>query len=294
MGRILAISDLHYGASGSPGDEAVRKLAQAVNDIAHEEDVLCLIGDVAECEVTFGFALDQFRGCRAAKALVLGNHDVWVEGTLTGCKTSQQRMVLQHEMAADRGWTPVQDQYLRHGDLTIVGTMGWSDSSFCDPGLGSIPTEVYDQYGCCINGKACIWGDRSCRWGEGATRDSVSRMLLDQLIAQLRAVSGDGIVVAITHHLPTRALLPYWEVRKRAPWVIPTHWRFLNAFLGSERLGEVLAADPRVQTVISGHVHWRASARIANRLPAYTIGGDYHKKELLILDGPKVQRLTFA
>jgi hypothetical protein len=57
-------------------------------------------------------------------------------------------------------------------------------------------------------------------------------------------------VVAVTHMLPSRALLAVEGAGER-----DIGERFLDAFMGSERLGEELCGRPEVVRILCGHYH---------------------------------------
>ena len=73
--RLALTADLHWGIR-RVGDEATRLLIDAL----HQEppDVLILAGDVGT-GADFRSCLAQFANLSCLKALVPGNHDIWVE-----------------------------------------------------------------------------------------------------------------------------------------------------------------------------------------------------------------------
>jgi hypothetical protein len=77
-------------------------------------------------------------------------------------------------------------------------------------------------------------------------------------------------VLAVTHHIPFAELL----LRKADP-----EWAFGNAFMGSHRLGEVIAADRRVTHAFCGHSHVGRTARIG-AVEACCLAGNYRRKVL--------------
>jgi hypothetical protein len=92
-------------------------------------------------------------------------------------------------------------------------------------------------------------------------------------------------VIAATHHVPFRELLP--------PLRIP-QWDFARAFLGSERIGELLREYPNVRQAFCGHSHFAAEAQIGHVLSehresngpihAVNIGSGYRAKTYRTLD----------
>src|SRR4051794_33492587 len=73
--RIAVTADLHWGHQAR-GDEAVRLLASFL--LQDPPDLLILAGDVGSAD-RFGACLSLFDALPCRKALVPGNHDVWVD-----------------------------------------------------------------------------------------------------------------------------------------------------------------------------------------------------------------------
>ena len=85
-------------------------------------------------------------------------------------------------------------------------------------------------------------------------------------------------VIAAVHHVPFRELLP------------PSHnaqWDFARAYLGSERMGQLLLQHENVRTVVCGHSHFGAEATLdAARVSAINIGSGYRVKKFRTIDVP--------
>lgn len=99
---------------------------------------------------------------------------------------------------------------------------------------------------------------------------------LEQLRQSLRAADSAKRIIAAVHHLPFREMLP------------PHHnstWDFVRAYLGSPKIGEVLASDPRVTDVLCGHAHL-PSDQMIGRIRAINIGSGYRHKHFVTLDLP--------
>ncbi len=74
--------------------------------------------------------------------------------------------------------------------------------------------------------------------------------------------------------------------------LVPRFWRFANAFLGSERFAQVIGQHPNVRLAICGHIHEARNATIgAQRF--CSIGSDYARKALLMIDGEHTTRRYF-
>ena len=60
----------------------------------------------------------------------------------------------------------------------------------------------------------------------------------------------------VTHHLPFHGLV----TSKGEP-----PWDFINGFMGSERLGEAIAAAANVRAAVAGHTHFRKRVEVDGR-----------------------------
>src|SRR5262245_10367906 len=126
--RLAVTADLHWGINPR-GDAATRLLVAFLHDAP--PDVLILAGDVG--------AGDDFRRCRALfdrlacrKALVPGNHDIWVN---PDDPRGDSLRVYGHHLPGLCHAHGV--HYLDHGplvlpeaDLALVGSMNWYDYSW--------------------------------------------------------------------------------------------------------------------------------------------------------------------
>jgi hypothetical protein len=89
------------------------------------------------------------------------------------------------------------------------------------------------------------------------------------------STSCDQIVVFM-HHLPFVELVPQGR---------PGRFAFTAAFIGSERLGQVLRKFPKITHVFCGHSHWRTRIRI-DQMDILAIGSTYREKHLEVLELP--------
>jgi len=168
-------------------------------------------------------------------------------------------------------------------DFAVVGTMGWYDYSFRDPSLGISEDSYKAKFAPTING-AC-WADaKFVRW------DYSDKEMTDLLAAKLNEHLGElkaaNKILVVTHHLVTQKLLHSPRL------LVPKTWRFLNAFLGSQKLYEVISGYKAVTDVVSGHIHMNRDKRI-NGQRFLTIGSSYTSKQLLSLAGDQIQRQNF-
>src|SRR5262245_5604807 len=126
--RLAVTADLHWG-SRPAGDEATRQLAAFLHE--QPPDVLVLAGDVGAGE-HFAACLRLFAGLPCHKALVPGNHDVWVAPDDT--RGDSLAVYQEHlpRVGADHGFHYL-DQgplLLEEADIALVGSMNWYDYSW--------------------------------------------------------------------------------------------------------------------------------------------------------------------
>ncbi|MFZ5481495.1 MAG: metallophosphoesterase family protein [Myxococcota bacterium] len=239
--RIAVTSDVHVDSNGEVVLEA---LASRVRVIA--PDVLVVAGDIATGPVTYLKTLLALRAAAGEVVVVAGNHDVWSSPAqvAAGMDAWKRLDVLLPALCREAGVHDLDAGPVELGGIGFAGTIGWWDLSLRDPDL-----EVGDAYGTGVYG-GVRWLDHTlAAWG--AAPEVVSERLRARLADQLAALRTDRIV-AVTHVLPFEA-----QVHRASRPV----WRFLNAFMGSVALGEVLRADPRVVLAIAGHTHLGSDLR---------------------------------
>ena len=83
-------------------------------------------------------------------------------------------------------------------------------------------------------------------------------------------------IVAFMHHLPFRELVP----RDR-----PDRFAFAAAYMGTQKLGDVLLACDKVSHVYCGHSHWPGRHRIGH-VNVINVGSTYVEKKLESLELP--------
>jgi len=288
--RILSTADLHYDIARSriPSERLARRACQLGGE------AIVLLGDTAgadpgplrECLRLFG----RFPG---RKLLVAGNHDLW-------CRPGENSLDRYHSLlpavAEEEGFVLLDHQPVVIDEVALVGSVGWYDYSFRDRSLG-IPQAFYRakvapgaasrisaHYELFAEHRAeleeshlavgTVWMD-GVRANLPMSDEEFLCGLTEKLATQIRQAGPRcRRVVAFLHHLPFRELLPQGR---------PPRFAFAAAFMGAERLGEVLLAEKKVSHVYCGHSHWPARARIGS-LTAISIGSTYTEKRLEVLD----------
>jgi len=243
--RLALTSDLHV----EHHPEVVDLVAERMRELA--PDVAVVAGDVSHDVATLEDALRRIARAVPALAFVPGNHDLWCSDG----ENSRARYLDRLPEACRRaGAHPLTDGALTVSGVTLVGETGWFDFTLRNRALDdTFPIDAYR------NG---AWG--RLRWNDrfhvrfpgddGAPLDdeSLAAWMASRLARKLAAC--DCPTVVVTHHLPFAELV---ATRGMVPW------DFLNGFIGSARLGEAIAACPRVVAALAGHTHLRRSARVA-------------------------------
>jgi predicted phosphodiesterase len=287
--RLLVTADLHYNHPRS------RALAEdLIGEMNHAGgDVLLLVGDTAafdgdaleRCLSRFNFA--------GPKLFVAGNHELWTHGT-DSYENFRQHLP---QRVRELGWQWLQTEPFVVGEeLAIVGSIGWYDYSFAQPSL-EIPRRFYaakvspgaaeqlSEFRHVLEGADDLSPHARAvvaRWNDGKfvklhrSDEQFLDELLAQLQAQLESLRPVKDVIAAIHHLPFAQLLP------------PPHsaqWDFAKAYLGSERIGELLLRYTNVGRILCGHSHFPIEAQIG-RIQAVNIGSGYRAKRMLTIDVP--------
>jgi predicted phosphohydrolase len=274
--RIAATADLHFGTRHTAGNEATLQLVARL--IETPPDVLILAGDIGAGE-DFQRCLALFDKLNCKKALVPGNHDIWVR-TFDG-RGDSKRVYDEHlpRISAEHGFTYLDRSPLDcpEADLTIVGNMNWYDYSW-DIALLKEATADWEER---LRTKRFTRGMHNdanfVRW----EYDDVA--FTDRCVATLTAhlqsaLSLRSRAIVVAHHPPVRGLLfPGQE----PPTLDGLLWR---AFSGNERVERLLTTySDRIPLFLCGHTHRARECRIGNAL-GHNIGGDYDFKRILWID----------
>jgi 3',5'-cyclic AMP phosphodiesterase CpdA len=287
--RILASSDLHYNIKRSI--EPTRDLARQVR--RRGGDVLILAGDIAGIDETnFLEALELFADFKGEKLLVAGNHDLWVSPGDCSYEKWTNRLP---KLARRMGFTMLDHETRVIGNIGFVGNVGWYDYTLRDHRL-AIPLRFYQaKIGPGRALRVSEWQhllppedelrpehhDITFSWKDGEfvnlpmNDEEFLDLLKNRLQADLERISERSEkIVTILHHLPRRELVWYRD---------DANWDFATAFLGSQRLGDLLKTSPNLTLCLAGHNH-RSDVVKEDGVEYITIGSTYLKKVLLEYD----------
>jgi predicted phosphohydrolase len=274
--RLAFTADLHWGINAR-GDEATRLLVSFLQ--AEPPDVLVLAGDVGAAE-DFAPCLELFKTLPGRKALVPGNHDVWVRDEDVRGDSLQVYQEHLPRLCAAHGF-----HYLDQGpllldgaDLALVGMMNWYDYSWSLEELKQWTADWETRLQTKRFSRGRHNDARFVRWpltDVSFTARSVA--VFEGQLQQTFATARQAIVV--THHPPYYGLsFPRQEVT-----LDTLLW---DAFGGNRALEALLARHAhRIPFAFCGHTH-RARENRLEGIHGYNIGGDYHFKRLLVLDWP--------
>jgi len=276
--RLAFTADLHWGVN-EKGDEAARRLHGFLQ--ADPPDVLILAGDIGAGE-NFEKCLAFFADLSCRKALVPGNHDIWVESCDARGDSLHLYEQLLPRISSSYGFHYL-DQgplFFPHARLGIAGTMNWYDYSWTIEELRNSCPDWEER----LRQKRFLRGRhndaRFIRWHLDDARftDRVAAELERQLQVSLTQVDR---VIVVAHHPPLRELNYPAE---GPPSVDRLLW---EAFSGNRAVEALLARHGgRIPFVFCGHTH-RAREEQIGPMRGYNIGGDYHWKRLLLLDWPQ-------
>ncbi|HVK09544.1 MAG TPA: metallophosphoesterase [Gemmataceae bacterium] len=276
--RLAVTADLHYGTRHTAGNRATHDLVTSLAE--QPPDLLILAGDIGAGD-DFDRCLALFDDLPCRKALVPGNHDVWVrqyddrgdsldvyDRHLPAVAKAHGFAYLDHEplLFADRG-------------LAVVGTMNWYDYTWDNDLLRDAAPDWEER----LRAKRFTRGMHNdanfVRWPltDLAFTDRVVAKLTADLEAALARVDR---AVVVAHHPPLRGLLyPAHE----PPPLDALLWR---AFSGNTRVEALLTANAaRVPLVFCGHTHAARDCEIGP-MRGFNVGGDYGWKRLLRVEWP--------
>lgn len=284
--RLLVTADLHFNHRHSK--PLARESIAEMN--AAGGDVLLVVGDTAVAdgdELEQCLSLFQFSG---PKLFVAGNHELWTN-------REDSHAIFTDELPARvraLGWQWLETDPFINDQLTILGSVGWYDYAFARDTLG-IPRRFYEakvspgaaerfsQFAALFETSDDIppaSREVLARWNDGKfvklhrPDDVFLEELLARMESQLLAAAQAPRVIAAVHHIPFHDLLP------------PTRgaqWDFARAYLGSPRIGELLARFENVSHVLCGHSHFPAEAQIGP-IHAINIGSGYRYKTFRTLE----------
>jgi predicted phosphohydrolase len=277
--RLAVTADLHWGHA--KGIEANRRLVEYLH--AHPADGFVIAGDVGTGDY-WSQCLRQFADLPGFKAVLPGNHDIWIPRDENRIDSLVMYQDLLPEMARDVGFHYLDDGplVLPEAGLALVGSINWYDYSWgIDELRRRFPAELER-----LQSKRFTRGRHNdanfVRWSlddPGFTRLVVEKMAkhFDEALARVPRV------LALTHHPAFRAISFPHPPDVAIPDLDVLLW---DAFSGNASMEQLLLrhAD-RIALTFSGHTH-RAAEGHLGPIKGINIGSDYPFKRLLYVDWP--------
>jgi 3',5'-cyclic AMP phosphodiesterase CpdA len=278
--RLAITADLHWGVRDA-GDAATRLLLANLYD--QPPDLLVLVGDVGAGD-DFERCLELFDQLSCRKALVPGNHDIWVaEADGRGDSLTVYREYLPGVCARhDFAYLDQAPLVWPEAGLAVAGSINWYDYSWS---IDKLPSVLPD------------WEERlrTKRFSRGRHNDGrFVRWPLDdarftaEVVATLERHLEDALrqvpkALVIAHHPPFYGL----NFPRPAEEPINPDALLWDAFSGNRAVEAVLTRHAaRIPFAFCGHTH-RARENTWHGIRGHNIGGDYHFKRLLNLHWPE-------
>jgi predicted phosphohydrolase len=276
--RIAITADLHWGPHPR-GDAATRDLAAFLR--ADPPHVFVIAGDVGAGN-EFGPCLALFSDLPSRKAVLPGNHDIWV--TATDPRGDSLDVYERHlrEVAASAGFQYLDSGplFLDEAHLAVAGTINWYDYSWSV----EILKERFSDYELRLQTKQFSRGRhndaRFVRWPIDDRRFTARVVAKLEDHIQQTAGRADRLIVA-THHPP------FYNLGFPRIGPLSNDALLWDAFSGNRAIEDLLKrhAD-RVDFAFCGHTHL-ARNETFHGIRGYNVGGDYHFKRLLMLHWPE-------
>ncbi len=227
--KIAAISDLHLDINRD--FDVLGKLVEILNGVS--AGMLLAAGDISEDFRKTVRVMEEFEKMSGIRTFyVPGNHDLWSPDP--------------HNYRVDYIYSAFKDderclsgKVIEEDGFSIIGDVGWYDYSFGNHERFSL--EMFDR----MSYMNRTWQDA---YKNPWTRDNIrqNEIMLSSIENALKK-AGSRNIIAVTHMLPIRE----FTVLDARP-----EWEYFNAFLGSEKLGQ-LFEKYSVRYSVSGHVHYR-------------------------------------
>lgn len=222
--KLAIMSDLHVDRNYLT-EEDLRQLIQVLK----EENVtaLHLAGDTSNSPTQTCAIAAKFSNAGIETTFNFGNHEL---GEIDDPK--------QMEDYPDPHFLNLKGRSLSES-TTLVGFNGWYDYGFLP---GSTTAENEKRKELYLYDRAILRGGKD-------------PMIMDQLLARLKPLLDElskkkQTVLFATHFVPRPEFILWRSGGSK-------RWNLLNAFLGSPRLGELLAHYPNITDVTFGHTHHR-------------------------------------
>ncbi len=229
MGTLAIMSDLHVDIN-KINEHELKVLIQ----ILHQKKVtrLHLAGDTANSMAVVLRTLEILETGNFTVTFNFGNHE------MPDVASPEEIEAYSHP-----NFLNLETVNLRE-DLVLLGVNGWYDYSFS--------TEANHEK--IVSAKNLYWYDR--RIERGQSDPKVMATILEELSLLLTDLGKQQKdVILATHFVPQQAFIHYHQGKYM-------RWNQINAFLGSQSMGDLISTHPHVKEVVFGHTHRRFDSRL--------------------------------
>jgi putative phosphoesterase len=280
--KILSLSDLHLDINKENSQKILNQLLEIIQK--NSIDIFIIAGDIAANLKVIAEFFNRFIDIEIPKLYVPGNHDLWVNENQTLNSHLKYYEILP-EIASTFEWHYLPQKPLKIDDVAFIGSVGWYDYSTRNKDLDAILS--YEHYEQKVNPTNKVWMDKQfITWNRNISDKDLTTKFLTEMLFDLKSLNFKTILqenhnsltnsminenianlIAITHTVPDE------EIIYRTNNI---NIDYFHAFLGSNRIGELLDTilDTRVIN-LCGHYH-RKSEIIKGNREIYTTPLGYH------------------
>lgn len=276
--RLALTADLHWGHAR--GQEPNRHLVAYLEQ--HPADGLIIAGDVGTGD-HWGECLRAFARFPGFKAVLPGNHDIWIPRDEERIDSLVMYETVLPEIAREAGFHYLDDgPLLLPGEgLGIVGSINWYDYSWgIDELRQRFPGELER-----LASKRFTRGRHNdanfVRWDLDDA--GFTQLVVEKLAQQIEeALAQVPRLLVFAHHPAFRGI----SFPRQPGTSLDLDEILWDAFGGNVTMEQLLLRyQDRIAMVFSGHTH-RACEGHLGKIPGVNIGSDYPTKRLLYLDWP--------
>lgn len=269
--RIIVSGDIHLGITS---EDTVRDLVRRMAN--RKPDVFIVAGDIAETGgLEHGLAILEEVPQKMARAVLLGNHDLWSKDGASSAAMHSSREIWEcvaPQLCVNRGWIWLEDDMVTLGSTAIVGTIAWYDYS--GHPTRSVSNTIIRARKSEFNndGNYMDWD-----WDDVSFATQCRNNLFDRLDRIHQDAEIDNVILVT--HVP---VLHCQQVK------LPSDVRFADSYFYHFSLGdEVLKRYPKITTVVSAHTHRHVDTMVTREdgppVRAKVVPSDYGKPGFLEL-----------
>lgn len=229
--KLLFLSDLHIDVNSHILKRNL--LSDFVEHLnAQDYDYLIMTGDLSgDAKTTINLLNEIEFYTKKPIYYIPGNHDVWTEDNNPSASFDSYQLLANHHSS-------LIDKPLEIGEHVIIGDLGWYDYSFG-------PEYIFDKDEFKRKKKKFWNDDKYVKWN--MSDGEFMNFMLDKFKPQLENFKNKKIIF-LNHFVPFKDFISVKSDPK---------WNFCNAYMGSEKLGELINSYSNIECVVFGHTHKR-------------------------------------